>query len=281
MRRAVRRFMPGETMEEALGVASSLPIPVVLTNLGENVHDTADAEAVSEHYRNLLDSIYREGVRAEVSVKPTHLGLDLGEEVCFRNLRSIVESQERLDGNGAATVWIDMEDSSYVDRTLSLTERMQGARVPVGVCLQAYLHRTPADLERLVTAGVPIRLVKGAYREPPEVAIASKREVDRVYMQLAGRLAAQPPAQGRHVLGTHDERILRALVGGGEGEGLGGLEVHMLYGIARAEGERLVRERVPLRVLISYGEHWFPWYMRRLAERPANLWFVFRSMFRR
>ncbi len=269
--------MPGESMDDALEAARTLPTGVVLTCLGENVHTSEQAEAVAAHYRRLLSRIAEEGVDAELSVKPTHLGLDLGEEICLTGIRSIAEAQP-TSVEVRPTLWVDMEDSTYVDRTLELVEALQGGPAPVGVCLQAYLHRTPGDLARICGAGIPIRLVKGAYRELPSVAMAAKKEVDAVYLRMAHELARSAPERGRHVLGTHDEGILNEVFG--EQEGSGTLEVQMLFGIARDTQLRLARAGVPLRVLISYGEHWFPWYMRRLAERPANLGFLIRSLVR-
>ncbi len=274
-RRAVRRFMPGESLEEALDAAAALRWGVVLTELGENVGSRADVERVRDGYLGAVERVREREVDAELSVKPTHLGLDLGEELCTEAIRALAVAV----GPSGGTLWVDMEDSSYVDRTLALVYALQGAPAPVGVCLQAYLHRTPDDLEALLAAGIPIRLVKGAYREPPDRTIAEKREVDRRYLELARKMRDSPPPGGRHVLGTHDTRILRALRG--EEGGLGSLEVQMLYGIGGGEQARLWSEGVPLRTLISYGESWFPWYMRRLAERPANLWFVLRQTIRR
>ena len=282
VRRAVSRFMPGETADDALRAAGELRglgIGAVLTRLGESVRDATEAAAVARHYLELLDRVDGPG-RVELSVKPTQLGLDVDPALCGRHLRALVE-RARAAGS---FVWIDMEQSRYVDATLDLCLAQRDLGPHVGVCVQAYLRRTPGDVERLVAAGAGVRLVKGAYREPAAVAFPSRREVDGRYLALAKRvLAADARAAGvRAVFGTHDPRLLSAIprhaAAGGLGPGDG--EFHLLYGIQRAEQRRLARAGHRVSVLISYGSHWFPWYMRRLAERPANVLFVVKSVFR-
>jgi proline dehydrogenase len=177
-----------------------------------------------------------------------------------------------------------MEQSPYVDVTLDLTQELRAAYPAVGVCLQAYLHRTREDLARMLKTGAGVRLVKGAYREPPSVALAAKRDVDSNYVSL-GRTMVDDRARGgtsRVVFGTHDERIISELITHARSTRVaqGRYEFHMLYGIQRGEQQRLATAREHVRVLIAYGNYWFPWYMRRLAERPANVWFVVKSVFR-
>src|SRR6266704_3380910 len=196
----------------------------------------------------------------------------LGEQVTSRD-----------EAAARSFLWIDMEESRYVDATLELFQAVRAAHTGVGVCLQAYLRRTPADLEALLPLAPAIRLVKGAYNEPPDVALPKKRDVDAAYAVLAGRLLERAArGEARAVLGTHDLRLIACLreraLGLGAAPGGGAYEVHMLYGIRAAEQRALQSEGVPVRVLISYGTHWFPWYMRRLAERPANVWFVVRHL---
>jgi proline dehydrogenase len=278
--------MPGESLDEALEAAQeerSRGAGVLLTLLGENVATRDEAMGVSAHYKTVLerfgnDGMVREGgPRSEISVKLTHVGLDLGVEVAGDAMEAILAHPGAKDG----TVWVDMEDSGYVDRTLGIYLDLLAGHPNLGICLQAYLRRTPADLERILNAGGAIRLVKGAYREPAEVAFPKKEDVDRAYVELGRALKGRPPAEGRrHVLGTHDPKMVEAILGESGGEGKGGLEVQMLYGIAREFQQELLDRGVPFGCLISYGDHWFPWYMRRLAERPANIGFVVRSMFR-
>jgi len=281
VRRAVARFMPGERVEDALGAAASLRglgIGALLTRLGENVKDAAEAAEVTRHYLDVLDRV--RGLAAEISVKPTQLGLDLDPALCAANVRSLVE-RAKATGN---FVWIDMEQSRYTDATLALCLAMRALGPQVGVCVQAYLRRTPHDVEALIAGGAGIRLVKGAYKEPPAVAFPAKSEVDARYLDLARRLLSDDArrARVRAVFGTHDPRLLAAIRGHAAGQGLDAkaCEFHLLYGIQRAEQERLARAGHRVSVLISYGSYWFPWYMRRLAERPANVLFVLKSLFR-
>lgn len=283
VRRAVSKFMPGETFDDMLRAARAMPadgIQSVFTRLGENVADLREAQAVADHYVEGIERIRQTDLSCEPSVKPTQLGLDINRD----------EARRHLDAIGAAAaaagsyLWIDMEQSAYVDVTLDLTEELRGRYPAVGVCLQAYLHRTRDDLVRMLKAGVGVRLVKGAYREPPAVALAAKRDVDANYLAL-GRMMLDDRARGgtsRAVFGTHDTRIIADLIAHGRSTrvGQGQYEFHMLYGIQRAEQLRLARAGEHVRVLIAYGTYWFPWYMRRLAERPANVWFVLKSVFR-
>ena len=282
--KAVARFMPGEELDDALEAATRLGrrgIGVVFTELGENVTTEEEARDVARHYCRALDRIAALALDAEISVKPTHLGLDLREEVARENLMNLVEKAEELD----TTVWVDMEDSSYVDSTLEMVRSARERSPHVGVCLQAYLHRTPEDLETLREPATRIRLVKGAYREPPSEAIQKKKDVDQRYYELAVEMirdrdyvGAAPP-----VFGTHDDRLIERIREAARQHGLapGQIEFHMLYGIRVDLQEWLTAVGATVRVLISYGEHWYPWYLRRLAERPANLWFVMKQLFRK
>jgi proline dehydrogenase len=283
VRRAVSRFMPGESLEEALATAPALGqerIGLVLTRLGESVTDAAEADEVAAHYLDALEKIRAGSVNAEISVKPTQLGLDINAARCLAHVRALAERAASL-GN---FVWIDMEQSRYVDATLELTRSVRARHANVGVCVQAYLFRTAADLERLLPTGAGIRLVKGAYKEPAAVAFPRKSDVDANYLALARRLLADDARKAgvRAVFGTHDTRLLHAIAehNASLGRPAGDAEFHLLYGIQRGEQQRLARAGHTVRVLVSYGSYWFPWYMRRLAERPANVWFVARSFFR-
>jgi proline dehydrogenase len=283
VRRAVSRFMPGESLDDALGTAPALKpdgIGLVLTRLGESVTDAAEADAVAAHYLDALERIKATGVDAEISVKPTQLGLDIDAARCHAHVRALAERAASL-GN---FVWIDMEQTRYVDATLDLCRRLRAERANVGVCVQAYLYRTAQDVEALIAAGAGIRLVKGAYREPPDKAFPRKRDVDDNYLALARRLleADARKAGVRPVFGTHDSRLIQAIAaqGAATGRAARDVEYHLLYGIQRAEQQRLARAGHKVRVLVSYGSYWFPWYMRRLAERPANVLFVAKSLLR-
>ena len=279
-RRAVRRFLPGEHVGAALDTAAALAragIGSVLTQLGEQVTNRDEAAGVRDQYFRLLDEIRSRDLPAEISVKPTHLGLDVNPKACLQDLLALAARAAAVK----SFLWIDMEESRYVDATLELYRAVRAARPDVGVCLQAYLRRTPGDLEGLLSLEPAIRIVKGAYNEPPDVAFPKKRDVDAAYTVLAGRLLERAAAgAARVVLGTHDLDLIEALRARALALGVrgGGYEVHMLYGIRAAAQRALAQQGVPVRVLISYGTHWFPWYMRRLAERPANVWFVVRHV---
>ncbi len=281
VRRAVRRFMPGEEMGDALREAAILldaGIPTLVTELGENVDTAEAARVVVDEYLLLAGRVTARGLDTELSVKLTHLGLDQGVDVTVDHVVEIAEAAPGI-------VWIDMESSAYVDATLEVFREARARAPNVGICLQAYLHRTEADYADLLPLSPAIRLVKGAYMEPPEVAMAEKREVDAAYARLASRML-QDRRHGRvdrPCLATHDARLIADArrVAGELGLDDGTWEVAMLYGIATGEQRRLADAGVTVRVLVSYGTHWWPWYVRRLAERPANLGFVVRQMFAR
>lgn len=281
VRRTVSRFMPGEQLGDALAAAQRLEekhIGSIFTHLGENIRDTAEAESVAEHYIEALCRIREQQLSTEISVKPTQLGLDLSPELCYDNLKRIIAHEEP-----SRIVWIDMEASNYVDATLNLYCRALNEYPNVGLCLQAYLRRTRGDLAALVPLRASIRLVKGAYNEPPEIAFAQKNDVDENYFALAKEMMLAKKAQPamRAAFGTHDIVMLRKLSDFAATAGLpkSDVEVQMLYGIQSAEQERLAREGYDSKVLVAYGAHWYAWFIRRLAERPANVWFVVRNLF--
>ena len=282
VRRAVRRFMPGETLDDALQAARSMAdghgIPALITYLGENVADEAEAREVADHYILTAETIAARGLNVELSIKPTHLGLDLGRGVAEDNIRRITEAAE-AHGNW---VWLDMEYSRYVDPTLDLYRAIRADHPKFGICLQSYLHRTPDDLESLIPIGPAIRLVKGAYAEPPEVALPVKADVDQAFFDQTVRMLAPDAREAglRAGLATHDTGLIGRIDAWAEANGVGkdAYEYQMLYGIADRAQRRLAGENKGIRVLISYGVHWFPWYVRRLAERPANIGFVLRSL---
>ncbi len=280
VRRSVARFMPGEQIEEALAAARSLEgqgLGTVLTHLGEHVADRAEAEIVTQHYVEAIDRIRAAGLDSTVSVKLTHLGLTLSPELCEENLDRIIRQSDLK-----AVVWIDMESSAYVDVTLDLYRRVRQTHSNVGVCLQAYLYRTANDLAGLLPLAPAIRLVKGAYLEPADRAFPRKQDVDHNFFALTQQLLSSEARRAgvRSVIATHDRNLIHRIEELARSQGLTGkdFQFQMLYGIQRKEQLRLAKEGWQSSVLISYGTLWYPWFMRRLAERPANLLFLARNL---
>jgi proline dehydrogenase len=277
-RRAVRRFLPGEGFEAALAAAAGFRekgIGATFTLLGENITDLGDAARVVEHYETVIAA--SRSVRAEVSVKPTQLGLDIDEAACLDNLQRLAAAAAKAK----SVLWIDMEGSAYTQRTLDLYIRLREAHVNVGVALQAYLHRTVSDVAALLAVKPAIRLVKGAYAESPQIAFTAKKDVDENYLSLCVlMLQAVKRRQLRLVLGTHDTDLVAKAWRFAQALGLerSDFEVAMLYGIRTDEQLRLAREGFVVRDLIAYGDAWYSWYLRRLAERPANVLFVARQL---
>lgn len=282
VRKSVTKFMPGEKIDDAIAAAAALKperINAILTRLGENLTKLDEAEEVTQHYLDVLDRVQRAGIDAQISVKPTQLGLDLDADVCQRNLDRICDKAERLNN---VPVWIDMESSPYVDPTLKLYRKSKEKYRGVGVALQAYLYRTAKDVESLIPLGPAIRIVKGAYLEPPDVAYPKKSDVDENFYKLCCRLVAEDAQKTETLLhiATHDVALADRLAVFIDQNKVPttAYEYAMLYGIQRGQQQRLASSGRRLRVLISYGEYWFPWYMRRLAERPANVTFVLKNM---
>jgi proline dehydrogenase len=282
VRKSVSRFMPGEHLDDALAAAAALEregIRTIFTKLGENLTRVEEAEGVTNHYLEVLERVAELKLETQISVKPTQLGLDHDADLCQRNLDALIDRATERNN----FVWIDMESSPYVDPTLKLFRTSRSRSDRVGIAIQAYLHRTPADIESLMPLGAAIRLVKGAYLEPPDVAFPAKSDVDEAFYTLACRLlqpdARNVPGALLHIA-THDvalgDRLLAYI--NLHQVPTSAYEFAMLYGIQRRQQQHLAHTGRPLRVLIAYGEYWFPWYMRRLAERPANLWFVVKNM---
>ena len=281
-KKAVSRFMPGEDANSALAESKRLNdrgITTVLTYLGENVASIDDARAARRQYEELLDKTHTLQIDSHISVKLTQLGLDVDVGETARNLEALAEHAASI----ANIVWVDMEGSNCIDATIDTFRKVRAKHDNVGLCLQAYLHRTPDDLEQLLSTRSAIRLVKGAYQEPANIAMPRKQDVDAAFLKLSTRLAERPPKGPgiRHGIATHDIKIISELsrLGAERQWDRDAYEVLMLYGIRRLDQLRLVDAGVPMRVLVSYGEAWFAWYMRRLAERPANVGFVLRSIF--
>lgn len=281
-RRVARRFIAGETIDEAIQATRDLNaqgLLVSLDYLGESVERAEDTKHVVATYRSLLARIVQENLRAGVSLKLTHLGLDISEDLCIENLKTILTDAQPHN----LPITIDMESSAYTDRTLRIyrTLRDKHGFSNVGTVIQAYLYRTKDDMRHLATEGATIRLCKGAYLEPDNVAFPEKADVDANYAAVAADyLRADPPAYLQ--LATHDEQMIQAAEAVVKAENLppDRFEFQMLYGIRTARQLELAQAGYQMRVYVPFGEAWYPYFMRRLAERPANLWFFARSIFR-
>ncbi len=278
-RRASRRFVAGETLDDALAVVDRLAAAGFLTSLnflGEKTTTPEEAEAASEAYEEILRRLRGRVIDCYVSVKLTQLGLDLGAEIARAHLRRILEAA-RATGT---FIRVDMEHSSYVDATLDTLERCRAEGYDrLGAVIQTYLYRSAGDVDRLLRLGVPIRLVKGAYAEPAAIAYPRKRDVDASYLRLLQRLLRDP---GYHAVATHDQRLIEAAITQTRTEGRppDRFEFQMIYGVRRDLAERLRTAGYRMRIYVPYGSHWYPYFMRRLAERPANVAFVLRSLIR-
>ena len=280
-RRAVRRFMPGEDVTSALDAAVRFRaegMPALITRLGENVLSLAEADAVAEAYLALLGDIRARDLDAEVSVKLTQFGYDIDVDHALALCAKIAERSAET----GKTFWIDMEGSAYCEGTIALYERLKATHPNTGICLQSYLRRSAADVQRLLPLEPQIRLVKGAYDEPATIAYRRRQEVDSNYVALSvAMLEARRAGHTIRIgLGTHDVRLIEQIAEHAAAMGMPrtSFEVEMLYGIRMDQQRRLVHEGYIVRDLISFGEAWYPWYMRRLAERPANVIFALRQM---
>jgi proline dehydrogenase len=277
-RRMAQRFVAGKSLEEAVAAARVLNRAgrmVSLDYLGESVASEAEARRAAETYRSIFDRIAAEKLDANVSLKLTQLGLDLNASLCEELLESVVALAERY-GN---FVRIDMEGSAYTQRTIDLCKRMRAKSSAVGTVLQSYLYRSEQDANDLIRIGCRIRLCKGAYQEPPEVAFPKKADVDANYIKLMKLLL---PSGIYHGIATHDPRMIAATEEFVASNGIARdqFEFQMLYGIRTDLQDKLNHEGYRLRVYVPFGQDWFPYFMRRLAERPANLTFFLRNLFR-
>jgi proline dehydrogenase len=272
------RFVAGDTLDEAVQAARALNdagLTVSLDFLGESVKSREEAAAATDMVIRILETIKSTGIDANVSVKPTQFGLDLDEAFCRENIELVLQRARELgDGAGEVFVRLDMESSGYTERTVALTESLwHDGFHNTGTVLQSYLKRTPDDVERLITLGCRVRLVKGAYKEPAEVAFEDKADTDRMYVQELERLleAGNYPA-----IATHDEAIIehtRRFVFE-QSISKDSFEFQMLYGVRRDLQTRLQEEGYRVRVYVPFGDSWYPYLMRRLAERPANMFFM-------
>ena len=271
-----RRFVAGETLEEGLQAVAALKargLLATLDYLGEKVTDLAAAQQASTTYCEMLKALAAADLQPNVSLKLSQFGLTIDPSACLANVRRVLETAEAVGG----FVRIDMEESALVDRTLEVY-RTLARDFPgrVGIVLQAYLYRTEADLKALLPLGPNIRLCKGAYSEPPSVAFPKKRDVDANFLRLL-RIALREAAFT--AIATHDERIIEAARAMVEEPGMAGrYEFQMLYGVKPRLQERLVRQGERVRIYVPFGTHWYPYFVRRLAERPANLAFVLRGL---
>jgi proline dehydrogenase len=274
----VKRFIAGDTLDEAIQAAKALvaeDLSVSLDLLGENVADAEEANRAKESYIEILHRIRAENLvdRVNISIKLTQCGLDISEELCEQNYHAVLEDAA-TDG---LFVRVDMEGSAYTERTIQIVERAFQRYKNTGTVLQSMLFRTKDDVERMIQLGCRVRLVKGAYLEPPEIAFPDKKSVDRAFLEQGKRLlqAGNYPA-----IATHDEAIIKSLNEFAAKENIdkSRFEYQMLYGIRRDLQQSLRTEGYNVRVYVPYGESWYPYFSRRLAERPANTAFILKSL---
>jgi proline dehydrogenase len=282
--RTSSRFVAGTQVEDALRVTQTLNatgMSVSIDNLGENVTNPEEAREAAGLYRQLLSEISLRGLNANVSVKLTHMGLDVDPQLAYQNVRALVSQAASMRPKNF--VRVDMEGSPYTDRTLALVHELHREpenRGCVGAVIQSYLRRSENDVAELLREGIRIRLCKGAYQEPAEIAFQSKSEVDANYIKLMKMLVKSGVYHG---LATHDERLIREAQAFATQEQIprDAFEFQMLYGIRRDLQKSLVREGWRMRVYVPFGTEWYPYLMRRLAERPANVVFVAKNLLRR
>jgi proline dehydrogenase len=277
-RKLTSRFIAGETLDDELRVSAELQgqgIMTALDHLGENVTSLEEANGSAIAYLQALDQIAARGLPATVSLKATHFGMDVSETACYENVLRVAARAREI----GSRVEIDMGSTAYTERTLTLVTAVAREVGDIRIAIQAYLFRTPADIDRLNALGVRVRLCKGAYNEPPNLAHPDKADVDRSYVELMHRLFDQgiDPA-----IAGHDPRMIQEAIRYSREKGIaaGRFEFQMLYGIRRDLQRQVVDQGFRLRVYVPYGTAWYPYFMRRLSERPANVLFVARSLFR-
>ena len=272
------RFVAGLTLEDALRVCASLKSQGILSSLdhlGENVHELSEADAAREAYLAALGRIAETGLPTTVSMKLTALGLDLSEDAARQNTAALVDRAKEI----GSRIEMDMESTEYTDRTLKILREMHRQGGPVRAVIQAYLYRSAGDIDQLCRDGIPVRLCKGAYKEPPELAYPKKHDVDLNYVKLMKKLLDDGTYPA---IASHDEAILEEAIRYVRERNYAAdrFEFQMLYGIRRTLQARIVKEGFRLRVYVPYGAAWYPYFMRRLAERPANALFLVRNLFR-
>lgn len=269
-----RRFVAGDTLDEAVRAARTLNTEgflVSLDLLGEEVHDAATARAAVDRYVECLDRIAAEGLDANISVKPTHLGLAVDPVLAAESIDRLASRAREV----GTTVTIDMEDSRYTEGTVAMYEEAQKSHGNLGLAIQACMKRTPADLDRLIPLGGHIRLCKGAYLEPPEVALTTRKQVSVAYAAGLRKLMTSPEV--KPAIATHDDELIELALDLAK-ERSEPYEFQMLYGVRPDLQRKIVAAGHPLRVYLPFGSQWYPYLTRRLAERPANTWFFFRAL---
>ncbi len=283
-RRVSRRFVAGETLDEAIGVVKKLNkqgILVTFDQLGESVTRESEAHEAKEGYLRALDAIAMNKVSSQVSLKLTQMGLDLSSSLCLDNVRQILKKAKEI----GTLVTIDMEDSKYTQVTLGIFKTLREEFDNVGIVIQSYLYRSEEDMKALLALGANVRLCKGAYKEPATVAFPQKKDVDANYLKLAQIfLDANGSSNGAYLdLATHDEKIINWAKEYTTAHKVDHerFEFQMLYGIRSDLQRQLVAEGYTMRVYVPYGTHWYPYFMRRLAERPANMIFLMGNLFRK
>ncbi len=274
-----RRFVAGETLEEAVAAArrcNDAGMLASLDYLGENVATIADAQRARDSYLEIFERIAKEKLHANVSCKLTQLGLDINMDFCQGLVLSLTERALGFDN----FLRVDMEGSLYTQRTIDLVKRARGRNPAVGTVIQSYLYRSAGDVKDLLSYGCRIRLCKGAYKELPEIAYPRKRDVDANFVRLMQMLL---PSGFYHAIATHDPRMIAETIRFAAAQRISkdDFEFQMLYGVRTDLQRRLVRDGYRLRIYIPFGRDWFPYFMRRLAERPANLGFLARNFFRK
>lgn len=282
VQKAVKKFMPGEDIADAIVEAEKFKlenIGTVFTRLGENVEAKTESDAVTQHYIDAIKIISERNLPTEISLKLTQIGIDLGYDVGLNNFKMIAKVANELN----ITAWIDIEQSYYVNTTIKFYKEIKKFYPNIGICLQSYLFRTERDFEGLKSVSPLIRLVKGAYKETPDVSFRKKTDTDKNYFLLAKKMLDNTmiDSNSRAAFGTHDLNLIEMIVDYAKYRNIPNdkYEFQMLYGIKPEEQKRLAARGIKLRVLISYGSYWYPWYLRRLAERPANVWFVLKNLF--
>jgi proline dehydrogenase len=283
-RRSAKRFVAGDTLEEAIEVVRRLNqkgLEVTLDHLGESVTNEAGALQATDVYLKMLDTLAKSGVRATASLKLTQLGLDIDEKLCVSNIRRILECA-KATGNH---ITIDMESTAYTDATLRVFRLLRQEFDNVGTVIQAYLYRSEADMQALGQEGAFVRLCKGAYKEPADRAFPDKSDVDANYAHLVEIYLTPETIQAGAYLGiaTHDEKMITAAKAHVKATNVpyDHFEFQMLYGIRGKLQEQLRDDGFKVRIYVGYGTEWYPFFMRRLAERPANVWFILSNFFRR
>jgi proline dehydrogenase len=279
-RNLTTRFIAGENIDEAVAAIRELNAhgcSASFDHLNESVGSVAETEAEFEEYLNVLARIDESGIKSNVSIKLTQFGLDIDPELAYRNARRVVEDAARR-GN---FVRVDMEGSQVTQVTIDIFKRLRSefGLNDVGIVLQSYLRRTFADAQDLLQIPARIRICKGAYNEPPEVAFPDKKDVDENYIRVMKLLLSSGTYHG---IATHDPNMINATIRYAREEGIGkdAFEFQMLYGIRRNLQEQLAKDGYNMRVYVPYGKHWYPYFMRRLAERPANIWFVMKNLWK-